>query len=81
VPKFVQLLSEVNFELTEKTTASGSRSHGPASRMAGGKAAARPCGFVYFNASWMFCRQWGQGRQRHSGEINGPKKILSATPI
>jgi len=27
VPKFVQLLSEVNFELTEKTTASGSRSH------------------------------------------------------
>jgi hypothetical protein len=40
--------------------------------MAGGKAAARQCGFVNFSASWMFCQQWGQNQQRHSDEIDSP---------
>jgi hypothetical protein len=39
VPTFAQLLCEVHFELTEKTTASGSRSH---DRPPGGQAAKLP---------------------------------------
>src|SRR5260221_206280 len=76
MPKVVQLSFEVNFKPAEKTTANGSDRH---DRPPGWQVA-HQYGFIYFSASWMFCR-WGHGRQRHSGEINSLRKIRRSSRI